>query len=189
MQKKIVLGNQRICYALRKSRQVRNIRLSIRRDGNLMVSVPRGVRQSFVERILREKASWILEKIAESQNNARERLSRDQTIAIYKQYRDHALALAENRIRELNARYQFEFNRITIRNQTSRWGSCSKKKNISFNYRIALLRPDLADYIIVHELCHLEELNHSPKFWTLVSRTFPNHREVRKELRKIKLGA
>ena len=103
-------------------------------------------------------------------------------------HREHARAFVHIRIQELNAGYNFSFNRIAIRNQRTRWGSCSKQKNLNFNYRIAWLPTHLADYIIVHELCHLQELNHSPNFWTLVSRAVPNHREVRRELREIKLG-
>jgi hypothetical protein len=79
---------------------------------------------------------------------------------------------------------QFLFNKITIRNQSSRWGSCSRRGNLNFNYRIALLPPELADYIIVHELCHLGEFNHSEKFWNLVERTIPNWRELRARLKE-----
>jgi predicted metal-dependent hydrolase len=102
-------------------------------------------------------------------------------------HREHARRFVHIRIHELNAGYNFSFNRIAIRNQKSRWGSCSKQKNLNFNYRIALLPARLADYIIVHELCHLQELNHSQNFWALVGRAVPNHRELRRQLRTIKL--
>lgn len=102
-------------------------------------------------------------------------------------HREYARRFVHVRISQLNAVYNFSFNRIAIRNQRTRWGSCSKQKNLNFNYRVALLPPHLADYIIVHELCHLQELNHSPDFWALVSRAVPNHRELRRELRGIKI--
>ena len=76
------------------------------------------------------------------------------------------------------------YGRVTIRNQRSRWGSCSANRNLNFNYRLALLAPELRDYVIVHELCHLIEPNHSKSFWDQVARTTPNHKTLRKELRR-----
>lgn len=75
-------------------------------------------------------------------------------------------------------------NRVAIRDTKSRWGSCSKKGNLNFNYRIAFLPPRLADYIVVHELCHLQEFNHSQKFWDLVSLAVPDYKILRKELKE-----
>ena len=83
--------------------------------------------------------------------------------------------------------YVFKVGRISIRNQKMRWGSCSRKGNLNFNYRIALLPPTLCDYVIVHELCHLGEFNHSRKFWDLVALALPNYCEIRMELKKKKL--
>lgn len=105
--------------------------------------------------------------------------------ARYLALKEQARVFVRDRIALLNAPYGFEFNRIAIRNTRSRWGSCSKKKNLNFSYKIVLLPERLADYIVVHELCHLGELNHSPRFWALVARTFPNYKELRHELRKI----
>ncbi len=105
----------------------------------------------------------------------------------YLQYKEAARAIAVERLAVYNQIYQFKYNRISIRDQKTRWGSCSSKGNINFNYKIALLPLHLADYIIVHELCHIGEMNHSSKFWDLVARTMPNHMEMRGEIRKIKL--
>jgi len=102
----------------------------------------------------------------------------------YLKYKENALALAENRIRYFNKIYQFWLNAINIKNQKTRWGSCSRKGNLNFNYKIALLPLQLADYIIVHELCHLGEFNHSRKFWDLVGKTIPDYGLLRNELRK-----
>jgi len=80
--------------------------------------------------------------------------------------------------------YNFKINHIAIKDQTSRWGSCSSKGNLNFNYKIIYLRPALADYLIVHELCHLGELNHSKRFWELVFKTSPDYVKINKELRR-----
>ena len=105
--------------------------------------------------------------------------------AQYLRLREVARALAHGRIARFNALYQFPVGRISIKNHKSRWGSCSSKGNLNFNYKIALLPPEVADYIIVHELCHLAEFNHSPKFWALVSKALPNHLALRQTLRRI----
>ena len=83
--------------------------------------------------------------------------------------------------------YDLSFNRVAIRDTKTRWGSCSSKKNLNFNYRLALLPSHLIDYIVVHELCHLKEMNHQKSFWGLVSLTFPNYNNLKQELKLINL--
>jgi len=102
-------------------------------------------------------------------------------------YKLRALEIARQRIAYFNAFYQFPVNKITVRNQKTRWGSCSKKGNLNFNYKIALLPQSLSDYIIVHELCHLKEFNHSKNFWNLVAKTIPNYKHIKKQFRGIRL--
>ncbi len=97
----------------------------------------------------------------------------------YIKYKEQARLLAENRISYYNKFYKFKVNRIAIKNTQSRWGSCSKRGNLNFNYKIALLPAELADYVIVHELCHLGEFNHSKRFWKLVSLTVPNYKSLK----------
>ena len=99
--------------------------------------------------------------------------------------REHARQLVENRLSYINKIYKFKINRVAIKNQKTRCGSCSSKGNLKFNYKIIYLKPALADYLIVHELCHLGQMNHSKKFWALVEKTVPDYRRINKELRRI----
>ena len=101
-----------------------------------------------------------------------------------KKRRRQARAFVLERIAHFNRTYRCAIRKVFIRNQKTRWGSCSKKGNLNFNYRIIALPPSIADYIIVHELCHLKEFNHSKRFWDLVARVIPEHKAIRRELRK-----
>ena len=98
--------------------------------------------------------------------------------------REQARRFVEQRIMHFNRFYGFKVGRISIKNQSTRWGSCSSKGNLNFNYKIIYLREELADYLIVHELCHLGEFNHSKRFRALVAKTIPNFVELNKELRR-----
>jgi len=81
-----------------------------------------------------------------------------------------------------------KYNRVAIRNQRGRWGSCTSRKNLNFNYRLLDLEPELRDYIIVHELCHLKELHHGKSFWDLVSQVIPRAKELNRVARKMRIG-
>ncbi len=102
----------------------------------------------------------------------------------YKREKENARALVHQKIHELNKYYGFSVGRVSIRDTKSRWGSCSKSGNLNFNYKVLFLPPHIADYIIVHELCHLKEFNHSVNFWNLVARVVPDHKNIRAELRR-----
>lgn len=97
-----------------------------------------------------------------------------------------ALEIAKQRISHFNGFYQCTIKKVSIKNQLTRWGSCSKKGNLNFNYRITLLPMHLLDYVIVHELCHLKEFNHSKHFWNLVAKTLPDYKKIKKEFKKIR---
>lgn len=106
----------------------------------------------------------------------------------YFEQKEDARKLVTERLEHWNKQYKFKYGRVSIRNQRSRWGSCSSKGNLNFNFRIVTLPPHLADYLIVHELCHLGQMNHSQKFWDLVGETLPNYIDLMQELRKIRMN-
>lgn len=82
----------------------------------------------------------------------------------------------EDRTRFLAKTYGFTINRITIKNVKTRWGSCSSKKNINFNLKLMMANKEAIDYVIIHELCHIKEMNHSQKFWDLVKGIMPDYK-------------
>lgn len=93
--------------------------------------------------------------------------------------------LCHERLEHFGQLYNLTYNRVAIRNTRSRWGSCSSKKNLNFNYRILFLPPELQDYLIVHELCHLQEMNHAKQFWDLVALQCPDYTLRVQELREM----
>ncbi|MFI5271838.1 MAG: M48 family metallopeptidase [Ktedonobacterales bacterium] len=99
-------------------------------------------------------------------------------------YRRQARELFRERLDACNALYGFPFGRVAIKEQKSRWGSCSRAGNLNFNWRLLLAPLPVLDYVVVHELCHLRELNHSPDFWRLVARGCPDYAAHRRWLRQ-----
>lgn len=104
------------------------------------------------------------------------------------QHAETARALVQERLTHYNQFYNFTYGTVRIKSQTTRWGSCSNKGNLNFNYKIVHLPAHLVDYIVVHELCHLGQFNHSHKFWDLVAKTLPDYEKLRNELKEATRG-
>lgn len=155
--------------------------LSVHCDGRVVVTSPPATRKSSIERFVEREREWLAQALESFRSVDRRniiRLSPDD----YKKNKDRALRVIQGRIEYYNAFYGFSYNKIFVKNQKTCWGSCSEKKNLNFNYKITLLPKSLMDYVIVHELCHLKELNHSDRFWALVEKQMPEYRKQKKQL-------
>ena len=97
-------------------------------------------------------------------------------------YRREAAAHLAGRVEHYSPRLGVRPSRVTIRGQRSRWGSCSGKGTVSLNWRLMMVPGALADYVVVHELCHLRHMNHSPRFWAMVGGIIPDYRDRRRHL-------
>jgi predicted metal-dependent hydrolase len=174
-----------IDYTLRKRKNAKNIRLSVHPGGKVMVSAPSRVKMGAIESFINDKLEWIQDKMAHFANIPPYLLHKSSKKDLVK-YKEEALELVTCRLEHFNAHpaYGFPIGRISIRNQKTRWGSCSKNGNLNFNYKIVLLPPELADYLIVHELCHIGQFNHSRDFWDLVAQAIPDYKERRHRLKK-----
>lgn len=86
-------------------------------------------------------------------------------------------------VRAISVEEKLPFDKVTIRGQKTRWGSCSSRETISLNYKLLFLPPEFVHYVLIHELCHTKELNHSARFWALVAEKEPNYKQIKKELR------
>ena len=165
---------------MRVSKLTRSLRLEIGRSGLVAVR-PWRATDEMVEKFIKQKASWILRSLSKiNQAEALPDINPDD-LKILKR---RAARILIARLEFFNEHYHFKYTSISIRSQKTRWGSCSPSGKLSFNCRLALLSERLLDYVAVHELCHLKEMNHSARFWTVVGQIMPDYKTRRKKLRE-----
>ena len=163
-------------FFVRHSR-ARHYVLRVEDDGRLRVTIPRGGSRQHAEQFARHKADWI------ERERCRRALRQAIDPAEARQLRALAARELPARLLELAAQHGHTVAGVTIRNQRSRWGSCSPKGRISLNWRLVQAPPSVRDYVLLHELTHLSEANHSRKFWKKLEAICPWHREARAWLR------
>lgn len=162
-------------FQLKRNPRMRGIKISIRPTGTVLVSASPWIPRFAINQFVSSKNAWIkahLPKKPLAKTDPGE----------FIRLKPQARSLVTARLDHFNRHYHHRWTKINIRNQSTRWGSCNALGVLSFNYRLATISPELADYVIVHELCHLRELNHSQKFWNLVGETLPDHKILRKKL-------
>ncbi len=167
---------------LKPHARARNLRVRVHPGGRVSVTAPRRTSRAAVAKFLEHHRGWIERtraKLALRPAPRPKAEARKQYLLHKEAARRRAYAL----IAAFAPGYGLSVRAVSIRDQKSRWGSCSRKGALSFNYRLALLPEHLAAYIVVHELCHLIEFNHSPRFWACVAKTIPDHGALRKTLR------
>ena len=155
-------------------------------SGLVRLTVPKRHSVRAAELFLRSKAKWIVQQQAKLKP-AESQFPPVEDVATYKKHKSAARKLVREKLEYYNHHYGFNYTGVAIRNQKTRWGSCSENGTLSFNYRIVLLPEPLQDYIIVHELCHLQEMNHSSAFWKLVEQTIPQAKAKAKHMRRLSL--
>ncbi len=177
---------KKIPYKLKRSKRAKRMRLAVYCDGSVVVTSPLGVELSLIEKFIADKKQWVWDKI-QFFKSVDSKAIRTFSHKDYLENKDKALSLVEKRVEFYNKVYGFSYNKIFIKNQKTRWGSCSGKQNLNLNYKIIFLAPKYQDYIIVHEMCHLKEFNHSRKFWALVAKALPDYLDIKEELRSHEL--
>lgn len=168
----------------RVSPRARHVRLTVHRDRRVVVTVPRRCSIELAERFVREREEWIRAALARLPVMV-DRLSKLEQKRLYQEKKGEALERVRSRVASYANLYGLTYRSIRIKNTKSRWGSCSRQKNLSFNYHLLELNDEQLDYLVVHEVCHLQEMNHSIRFWRLVEQTIPDYKKRRIEIRKI----
>ncbi len=181
MQNIIKIDDKNISYTLKRRKYQRQINFIVHQDGSLIVTAPKMCRQVFIEKEIIKHSQWITKQIGDKNNN----ITIDKSVINY--MKKTLKPIVEAKLLQFNSYYNFKYKRVSIRHQATRWGSCSSKGNLNFNCKMMCLPDELRDYIVVHELCHLQEMNHSKRFWTLVKKTVPNYKELRAQLKDVKV--
>lgn len=162
--------------------------LEVKRDGSVILRAPIFASNRQIEEFYNKNKAWLEKHIIENENRTEESRSYP--------------AFTEDEIKALKARAKqyipkrveywaeiigVKYNSVSIRAQKTRWGSCSSKGNLNFNCLLMLADTEAIDYVVIHELCHIKELNHSKRFWSLVEVYMPNYKEVQKHIKSMEL--
>lgn len=167
----------------------RSFAIEIGMDKKIKVRVPRRASKAQIEEMLKAKHDWILKTLdkIEQRNTAEAReyaeakpLSSEEIKKLKKEARNYLASLTEYWAEKIGVSY----GRISIRGQKTRWGSCSSKGNLNYNYLLMLCPDEVAEYVVIHELCHRIHMNHSKRFWEKIEEFCPNHRQARKWLKQ-----
>lgn len=174
MKMKIGEYNVEVRRSKRKSAAIK-----ITADMQIVVFVPVYVSDNEIERLVISKSKWIDEHMLKVQSTIDERSKLEKiTFEQIKELADQAVEYIPKRVKYYAEKENFIYNKITIKNLVSRWGSCSTKGNLNFNCLLMLTPDYVIDYIVVHELCHLREMNHSEKFWAEVEKIMPDYQRA-----------
>ena len=151
----------------------KTLAFQVRPDGTLVVRAPFGMPEAEIEKSLAKHSRWIQNAQARmAAASPTERLSPADLKALAAKAAEVLPPLAAQWADRIGVRY----GRITVRNQRSRWGSCSAKGNLNFNCLLMLCPAEEIEYVVVHELCHRKQLNHGPAFWAEVEKAMPDYR-------------
>lgn len=175
--------NEKISYQIIRS-QRKTMSLEIKPDGQIIVRAPLRLSQVRIRRFVEQKQEWILKNLEKIQKRE---VQRETVPGLSKEERTRRQQEACRKIPERTAYFAekigVSYGRITLRQQKTRWGSCSANGNLNFNWLLILAPPEVLDYVVVHELCHRRQMNHSQAFWNEVSAVLPGYKEQKKWLK------
>ena len=171
------MEEKEITYTLRRSNR-RTIQVEITQEAEIVVRAPRQMSDQDIEEFLNERRAWIKKHLQE----VKKRLADQPPVEKLTERELHklghqALGVIPKKVAQYAREMGVGYGQITIRNQKTRWGSCSAKGNLNFNCLLMLAPEEVLNYVIIHELAHRREMNHSRAFWNIVSEQMPDYKE------------
>jgi len=186
MSHQILINSKQVDFAIKKNRLARQVRLLIHANGRITVSAPKFVTQKYIKDFILSRKEWIISTLAKCRPDDLNKVKLSKKD--FQNNKRLALKMVKEKIGQYSELYNLCPKKIFIRNQSTRWGSCSGHGNLSFNFRLIYLPEPLLDYLVVHELCHLQEMNHSHRFWALVAKTISDYKKRKTALREAGRG-
>jgi predicted metal-dependent hydrolase len=168
-----------------KSFRARRLTISIKPFKPVRITFPARVSQNKAEEFFKTNIEWVKKAILKMKEIEKQTPAK---IDLPKINKNDARIYLTGRLQYLAQKFNFSYNRVSIRNQKTRWGSCSGTNNINLNINLVRLSQELLDYVLLHELVHTKIKNHSRKFWTELDKYVPNSRYIAKQLRKHSLS-
>ena len=168
-----------VSYCILRSDR-KTMSLEITREGEVVVRAPRHAKEEQIRRFVADKAAWLEKHLAQlAAQPSVPPFSEQELCALV----NRAKEMIPPRVAHFAAVIGVSYGRVTVRRQHTRWGSCSNKGNLNFNCLLAAVPAQVRDYVIVHELCHRKQLNHSARFWAEVARVIPEYRQYKQWLK------
>lgn len=157
------------------------MRITVRPGGFVVLTAPPTMSMAEIESYVASKRTWLTKSIARMESLRALPVSGRRS---YVRHKEGARVFVTERLVHWNQYCRYSYKRVSIKNTRRLWGSCSRRGNLNFSFALLFLPRELADYVIVHELCHLKEHSHGRDFWRLVERVLPDYRARRAELRR-----
>ena len=179
----LIVEEMTIPYEIVRSKR-KTYGIHVAPGGKVTVRIPLRGSEKFAISLAESKKNWIASCVLKLQNVPVQRAKTPSEKRLEAIYRKAAREYFPKRVSHYARMLGVTYGKISIRDQKTRWGSCSSEGNLSFNWRLILAPPDVLDYVVIHELCHRKEMNHSKEFWALVESLMPEYKERRKWLRE-----
>jgi predicted metal-dependent hydrolase len=166
------------------SQRAKHLSITIRHDLSIRVVIPKGITLIMAKKFFQSKINWVNQHLQKMQKQQSNQQLQDDLTAVNRMKAKRYLI---ERLDDLAEKYGFVYHRVFIKNQKTRWGSCSSKDNISLNMNLVRLPQQLQDYVILHELVHTRYKNHSKKFWAAMDELVGDSKQLRKQMRKYRI--
>lgn len=175
---KIIYNGEEILYNLQRSK-IKNMYIYIK-EGKVIVKVPTNLKEEFIQEFLIKKSKWIYENIKryEQKTKVEENITKDDI--------ERLKNIIQKSIEKYSKSLNVSPNKVRIKDIKYAWGSCSSNKNITINLKLAKKEEKTIEYVVLHEMCHLIEMNHSKNFWALVEKNMKDYKQHKMKLNRQK---